>query len=541
MFKRIKILTLLQLSDRLKLKKNESAKKIAAKIGIFLLSLIVVSVICSVLIYFVCEMGNVPKTYNLMTFVIFLLQILSIIACTSGLSKTLYKGKDNPILLSYPAHHLEVFLSKLLVFYIFEFIKGVFIVLPLLLGFGIIFNIISISYIAATAVLTFLLPLFPVLIGAFLTIPVWGITKLINKSSVVKATITVSGLVLLFLGVVQIMKLIPVPLRIVALYNSFMMRVTEFISMVNRYSLFYVNIGKLLIGENIFINYLIIFGVLIGFSILVALCSMPLYFVLASKSQEQANVKLHKGGNKAHNNTFFTFVKKEWLLSVRNINDFINNYAFMFATPYVLYIMVSIFTAIDRNNLGNFMTIGFTGFIALSLASASNTSSALAITQEGSEFVLLKTAPSNSANMAWAKIFFNLVFSSIMIVVSFLAVIVFCSRIDNSLNFIFMMLAVLFVNAGLILWSFQIDIMNPKLREYASHNDSNFVNNAAESIKIGFITTILFTGVAILFLIDASTFFWQWAKILGVAIAFFIARFYIFRSYLKNVFPDIEY
>jgi hypothetical protein len=203
--------------------------------------------------------------------------------------------------------------------------------------------------------------------------------------------------------------------------------------------------------------------------------------------------------------------------------------------------MVSIFTAIDRNNLGNFMTVAFTGFIALSLASASNTSSALAITQEGSEFVLLKTAPSNSANMAWAKIFFNLLFSSIMIIISFLAVIIFCKRIDNPLNFILMMVAVLFVNAGLILWSFQIDIMNPKLREYASHNDSNFVNNAAESIKIGFISTILFTGIAVLFLISTSSFFWQWTKILGVAFAFFIARFYLFRSYLKNVFPDIEY
>ena len=333
MFKRIKILTLLQLSDRLKLKKNQSKKMIAAKIGILLLSLILISVICAVLIYVVCEIGSVPKTYNLMTFVIFLLQVLSIIACTSGLSKTLYKGKDNPILLSYPAHHLEVFISKLLVFYIFEFIKSVFIVLPLLIGFGIIFDILSVHYILATIVLTFVLPLFPVLIGAFLTIPVWGITKVINKSNVVKGSLSVSGLVLLFLGVVKIMKLIPVPLRIVALYNSFMMKVTEFISMVNKYSLFYVNIGKLLIGENIVINYLIIFGVLIGCAILVALCAMPLYFVLASKSQEQANVKLHRGGNKAHNNTFFTFVKKEWLLSTRNINDFINNYSFMFATP----------------------------------------------------------------------------------------------------------------------------------------------------------------------------------------------------------------
>ena len=73
----------------------------------------------------------IPKTHELITFVIFFLQILSIVASTSGLSKTLYKGKDNPILLAYPARHFEVFLSKLLVFYIYEFFKSLFILLPL--------------------------------------------------------------------------------------------------------------------------------------------------------------------------------------------------------------------------------------------------------------------------------------------------------------------------------------------------------------------------------------------------------------------------
>ena len=95
----------------------------------------------------------------------------------------------------------------------------------------------------------------------------------------------------------------------------------------------------------------------------------------------------------------------------------------MFATPYVVFIMASIFSAVERNELGHTMTIVFTAFIVLIMASASNTSSALAITKEGSEFVLLKTAPANTTNMAWAKIFFNIIFSSIMIVVSFLVII----------------------------------------------------------------------------------------------------------------------
>ena len=541
MFRRIKILTLLQLSDRLKLKKSESVKGTIAKIGIALFTLAIITAICSALIYVLCDLLSIPKNNNLITFIIFFLQAMSIISCTAGLLKTLYLGKDNAILLSYPAHHVEVFLSKLLVFYIYELIKSIFMILPLLLGFGIMFELLSFVYIISVILLVLILPLFPVFIGAFLTMPVLFINRFLNKFIVVKGTLAVSALVGLFYVIYKVMELIPVPLRIVALYNTFIMEVTGFITAVNKYALFYKNIGNLLTNNNYFANLGIVLAVLLGLIVLVAALAMPLYFGLASRSSEQANVKKHRGGNKAHNNTFFTFVKKEWLLSIRNLSDFIGNYAFMFATPYVAFVMASIFSAVDRNILGHQMTVVFTSFIILIMASASNTSSALAITKEGSEFVLLKTAPADTKNMAWAKIFFNLVFSSIMIVISFIIVILFCKRIENTNVLWMLLIATLLINAGLIFWSFQIDIMHPHLREYASSNDESSFNNAAESIKVGLIVSVLFTVIALLFLMGGDVSVGQWFRIIGISAAFLAARTYIFVCYLKYVFPTIEY
>ena len=541
MFKRIKILTLLQLSDRIKLKKTESKKALFAKLGIGLFALTMITVICSLLIYVLCDLLSIPKNNNLITFIIFFLQVMSVISCTSGLLKTLYLGKDNAILLSYPAHHVEVFLSKILVFYIYEFIKGFFMTLPLLLGFGIMFEMLSITYFISVIVLTFTLPLFPVLIGAILTMPILFINRFLNKFVFIKGTLAAGALVGLFYVIYKVMELIPVPLRIVALYNTFIMNVTGFITAVNKYALFYKNIGSLLTNTNYLSNFGIVLAVLIGLIVLVAALAMPLYFGLASKSSEQANVKKHRGGNKAHNNTFFTFVKKEWLLSIRNFSDFVGNYIFMFATPYVAFVMASIFSAIDRNVLGHQMTVVFTAFIVLIMASASNTSSALAITKEGSEFVLLKTAPANTTNMAWAKIFFNIIFSSIMIVVSFLVVILFCDRIENSNLLWIMMVAVLLINAGLIFWSFQIDIMHPHLREYASNNDESSFNNAAESIKVGLIVSLIFSVLSLVFIMNNTNIYLLWFEIVGVALIFLIARTYLFNSYLKNIFPDIEF
>ena len=424
--------------------------------------------------------------------------------------------------------------------------------MPLILGFGIVYGYMNFMFIISTIIVGVILPVFPVLIGALITIPILYITKVINKIPILKTILIVLLLVGLFCVFVLIVKIIPRPLGVLEMFYSFVFGVTDVIESVDLYSLFYQNIGNILLGDNIGVNYLIVLGVLFALVGLVVLISMPLYFKLASSSNEHSTEKKRKGENKAERNTFLTFVKKEWLLSVRNFEEFINNYIFLFAMPYVLFVMVGIFTAIQLNLLGVYMTISFSGFIALLMCSASNTASALAITKEGSEFVLLKTVPSDATKMAWAKIFFNLVYSSIMIIVSFVLVIIFCPYykeasggkwewLFNSDWLWYMMIMVLFVNAGLVFWSFQIDIMNPKLREYASSGDTSGINNASKSILIGVLISLLFTVLTLLTLLDTNNMALIWAIIIGVAVIFFIARLYLFVIYLKHVFPYIEY
>ena len=551
MLKRIKLLTLLQLSDKFKLKKVDNIKKLLGKIGLFSLGFIIITAVCGLLFYLIHSIVFIV-TPKIISFVIVFLQLLSIVACSVGLLKTLYTSKDNMILLSYPAKHFEVFLSKLLVYYVYEFIKSIFITMPLILGFGIVYGYMNFMFIISTIIVGVILPVFPVLIGALITIPILYITKVINKIPILKTILIVLLLVGLFCVFVLIVKIIPRPLGVLEMFYSFVFGVTDVIESVDLYSLFYQNIGNILLGDNIGVNYLIVLGVLFALVGLVVLISMPLYFKLASSSNEHSTEKKRKGENKAERNTFLTFVKKEWLLSVRNFEEFINNYIFLFAMPYVLFVMVGIFTAIQLNLLGVYMTISFSGFIALLMCSASNTASALAITKEGSEFVLLKTVPSDATKMAWAKIFFNLVYSSIMIIVSFVLVIIFCPYykeasggkwewLFNSDWLWYMMIMVLFVNAGLVFWSFQIDIMNPKLREYASSGDTSGINNASKSILIGVLISLLFTVLTLLTLLDTNNMALIWAIIIGVAVIFFIARLYLFVIYLKHVFPYIEY
>lgn len=557
MFRRIKLLTLLQMSDRIKINNIKDKKRIAVSIAVSILALILITAAFFALFYVLSEYLKISMDKNIVIFLIFALQILSVISCTVGLLKTLYEGKDNMILLSYPTKHVEVFISKLLVFYIYEFIKSLFLILPLLLSFGLTIVSFDFLYLLTTLLLVIILPIYPVLIGALITIPLVLLNKVLKRFSWIKTLIGVGLLILLFFGVDFLVSNLSVPFEMVSIFNRFLTKVTDFIVSFNKYALYYRSIGSALAGENILLNYSIIFGVLIGLVALIVLISMPLYFSLASSSREHANVKIHNGGNKAHTNTFFTFVKKEFLLSIRNFSGFINNYSFLIALPYILYLVTSINLAVYKNELGFHLTVAGVGFVSLILSSASNTASALAITEEGSEFVLLKTVPANIKNLCWAKIFFNVVFSSIMIIVSFLIVQIFCTRFCNNvvlpsgipmkmqmistLDLWFMCACVLIVNLGLILWSFQLDIKNPSLREYAASGDSTSVKNVSLSIKIGLFVTIIFTVIAVFFLIDGGSSILTWSKIMLFSLIFLGFRFYFFRNYLKYIFPRIEY
>ena len=541
MLKRLKVLMLLQMSERFDMSKVTNKGKLLLTTLIKIVSMFIATALYTVILYVLCDIMMIPKNRNLLVFIVFVSQILGIISSAGTLMKSLYTSRENMILLSYPAKHHEVFISKILVFYIYEFIRNLTFSLPLLLSFGITLRIISANFFIALAVMSIVLPLIPVLFGALITIPVVFIKRLLSKYSLVKLISVIVLMVALYVLIVNLVSSLPVPLRLIAIYNSFMIKVVSIIDTTCEMSLFYRNIGDLLCGNNILVNYLVIFGVILLLLALVVIISMPLYFFLASKSSEESNIKAHESNNDAHPSLLRAFIKKEWLMLVRNPSEFISNYIFMFATPYVLFIMVTIFSIIDKNALGEKMFLAFTGFIALIMSSASNTASAIAITKEGSEFVLLKTSPGKTSDMALAKILFNVVISTSLLFISFLLVSILCPHITDVLGLWLVFICVVLVNFGLILWSFQNDIINPSLREYAYTGSSENIKNFSKSISLGLICSIIFTGLLLVSLIDDDFPVLSWGKILLFSVCFCGVKVYMFRKYLNAYFKDIEF
>jgi len=536
MFQRIKLLTLLQLGGSRK-KLTHTKKQAVANVLIKLLAIAIITVVMYFILNLIKQVLYFPINKSVLTFLLFVSQYISIVTCTWSLMTILYNSKDNSILLSYPANHNEVFVSKLVVAYLNEFSKNLYFLLPLFVSFGIV-NSQAVGFFIISLLMLFIIPIFPVFIGALLSIPLSYMKKLFQKYPWLYVILITGLLVAVFFLVVTIVDAIPKPLRLVAMYNKFVNSFLTFIASANQFGLFYNFITNIMYNINVWLNTLWLLLIIVGTVVLTNFISMPLYFNLASKSREfSTKEKRIKSKNQKQRNTIIAFILKELKLTVRNLNKVINDYFLIIALPIILFIMNAAFSAITLSGLGKCMVVGINILVSLSLVSACNTQSATAITVEGGEFVLLKTAPSKTSNMVWAKIIINFIVSTIFIVLSSLLMSISTAI---TIPYIWETCAIVILfNWAHILWSFQMDLLNPKLRDFAETGKIDGNINANKSVKLGLLLSLLI-GLLAVFLLNESMEL-GWYKIVFIAVGFLVLRLFLFVKNLKVFFKRIEY
>lgn len=536
MINRLKNLVLLQLGGRFKFNRITDRKKFVIATVMRTVGIIAICVLIYALLFAIKSFLYIPINNNMMLFCLFISQILSLLACTVGLSESLYTSKDNPILLAYPAKHSEVFVSKLIVFYILEFLKNLYFLLPILLSFGLILKV-GFGYWVFAILMFALLPLLATFFGAVVSIPLLYIKKFLSKARILYFILIVGVFVGVFYLTSKMLGSIPQPLRIRALYNTFLYNTLKFIDTSANYTLFYRFVTNVLFGNRVALNLLYFLLVLVGLIFLAFFLSRPLFFSLASNSGENARIKKHKHESKPSKSVYFAFLKKEFVITMRKPGRLLENYILIILLPFVMYVFNFIYSAINLNGIGETLVIVVNLLIGLCMITASNGQSATSLSVEGGEFVLLKTAPSKTYLVAWAKITINIIISTVFIILDTLILNFFGIIAVKDLLFLFAVYEI--IDIGHILWCFQLDLRNPQLRDYASSGNLQNNTNVSTSIMIGFICSFLVSLVFLLFFLDnAESYIF---KTLAVCLGFLLARVYLFRSNLKVYFKEIEF
>ena len=167
MLSRLKILTILQLSNLTEIKRN---KRLFAKIALRILRIVLVTIVMALVVYLFNNFLYITVNIYFVIVMILLSQAFSIGGITSQLMNSLYDSKENQILMSFPVTDNDIFISKLIVSYLSELLRSLNFIIPLLIGVGIIKDM-GFTYYLGVIVLMFVLPFLATIISSLISIP----------------------------------------------------------------------------------------------------------------------------------------------------------------------------------------------------------------------------------------------------------------------------------------------------------------------------------------------------------------------------------
>ncbi len=341
---------------------------------------------------------------------------------------------------------------------------------------------------------------------------------------------------LIFVYILKFLQLIPDNIRFIGMYHIIFSGINSFILWVVNHSLYVYNLAGIFLNFEFFLNLGLIIGIFGVVGVIAYLLAKPLYFKMAISSYEFSNKRKYNKRPSKEKGPFVSYATKEFKLMSRSTDSLIGNFLYLFSLPFVLFVFNALMGAFTIKLSGSYMLLAFNIFLGLILLLSSNTSSATAFSKEGGQFYLLKIAPIAIKKQAIAKILFNVLISTFMLALTCVAI-AFTTKISG-LDMFYMFLLFLLINITHIIWSLEIDMMNPDFKEHETSGNVKESKNIKSSILIGIVMSIIVALLAfVLFTMGRSI---AWIKLLIIAFVFLSARIYLFINRLNIYFKEIE-
>lgn len=550
--KPLRILVAMQLKEKLNLKdtKIKSIKTLFKSIfGILKFALVVA--MCWLAFYLCQRLKLFSLTIILPTSVIaivFTIMIaISTITATMGLTKSMYYSYDNPVLLTLPCRATQVYVSKLIVFYIFELIRNLSFMVPLFIAFGII-NGAALIYYPWIFICFIFISLIPVLLGAILSIPMMWFYNFFRQYKRLQFISLVILVALITYIVASVINVIPANIDLIGTWGTTYWQIQDFLNNFTiKFDLFYkltTMITGIRVGST---TKVIIFSststlrfiTLIGFNVLVFLIGLitvkPLFYKMASKPFEYRknnNVKVKKNivSNKKVSN-----LKTQILLSIRDAEKMFASLILMVSLPILIFFLNKLFGAMNTGSLGDNLTVAFNVLIIMLISLSSNSYAASVFSRDGRSSYLIKVQPSRYQPLLISKLFVNTVIMAISYIAT-LFVLIYSSGISASQS-IYLMLACFGIYLAHLAYSAELDIMNPQIELYSTIGNSDSNPNETKSTLMAFLASFI-TAVAILMFLTESAKNMPYIKLAVIAIVIMLLRFYMLSTKIKLYYKE---
>ena len=468
---------------------------------------------------------------------------LSVISCTVGLTKSMYYARDNAVLLTLPCPSLHVYLSKLIIFFIFEIKRNFSFLVPVFIAYYITHGYSAGAYVWMLFCMIWV-SLFTVAIGAILSIPAMWIANFFRQNKWLQITALAATVAASAFALFYAISLIPANIDIIAAWTSIYWDIQDFLNAYAANFSYLYDFTRMLLGEvenlvvyfpidRTFVRFLVLAGstiAILGAGLFVV---RPLFYKMASTPFEYLKKAVKPKKNKVKGKVASS-IYTNFLVTIKNTNTIFANVGILISIPMLIFLLNKIFLAMKTREMGDNMIIAFNLLIMLLIALNSNCATASIFSRDGQSSYLIKTLPSNYTLPIVAKILPNTTFGLVAVLAT-IPVLMLTLPIPT-VDILHIVFAVAFAFIAHMLYSAQLDLMNPQTQLYASVGSTVSNSNEMKSTVSAFIISFLSAGAVFYLLFEKSGH--VYIKLVSVAFAVLVYRTWMFFSMLKLYYKE---
>lgn len=485
--------------------------------------------------------AGIPDKFLLIIFTI--MMMLSFLTCTIGLVKSLYYAKDNQFLLTMPTSRVNIFFSKLIVYYLYELIRNIYFLLPLFIAFGMV-NGYTFLYFVWSILAVIWLTALSVMVGAILSIPAMYISMLTKNIKPLLYIITLAFIGFIVWGLVALINLIPTNFNLIESWGTTFWEIQDFINKFYTIFIPFAWILEAVIGTRYGVTHSMLYGrqwlcllgsilVVVALIIICYFIVRPLFFHFASSPFEyKRNYDLKPKRNKKHP-AFISALKNEIIKYLRTPSSLFVLLGTAIGMPIAILLLNKIYNAMDTRLQGAYMTIMFNILVIMLILLSSSVTMASVYSRDGNSAYLSKTNPQPYFNSLIVRLIPNAVLMTISLIVT---VVVLKDHASSFINPTLLFFCLESFYLGHLLWSAELDLMNPQIEQYAETGTHTYNPNEIKSTLYALVISALLAVITFLLIGEGVTAYWIKAMIVGIV--FFIVRLYFYIMKIKVFYKE---
>lgn len=438
--------------------------------------------------------------------------VFEFISTLIGLTKALFFAKDNVVLITYPVKSHQLFLSKLIVYYIDALKKSLTLFIPIVFSFGIIYGYGFYFYLWVLF-LDLLIVAIIVLFSGLLAIPAFFVMKFLSHYRIIQALFYLAILGLIIYLAIKLMGVIPTNINLISEYEKFSISLNSTLYwFANTFNVLKA-ITFMFCGQrnglamNVFSTYSWA-GFLIAIALIAILIlgnmflSKPFYSKMIASNNSNRTSLGHKHKNHRHSR-YFSVLNYEMLRIVRNEKFIVASIISVAIMPLITLIFNRVYNSIPTRQFGDQMVYVFNFFFIFIVAASHNVTASYIFSKDGPSWTVNKTIPANPQVSLTLRLVYNAIVSLAIIIPS--SILFFKNYQGDSFSIVFFVLSLIALTLIHLFMSASYDFSHSQNKDKADIGSEIINGHEAVSLGIAFLIGLAAVLVHVIFLTTQST------------------------------------